>query len=99
MKEEFKNLYQKFINHYGQDAQIMIIIEEMSELTKELCKYLRYKNTHKEKLDEIINNIHEETADVLNCVEQLELMFDSAEIEKFRQLKINRTLSRLNSNE
>lgn len=99
MKEEFKNSYQKFINHYGQDAQIMIIIEEMSELTKELCKFLRYKNTNKEKLEEIINNIHEETADVLNCVEQLELMFNADEIEKFRHLKLQRTLSRLNESE
>ena len=77
----------------------MIIIEEMSELTKELCKFLRYKNANKEKLEEIINNIHEETADVLNCVEQLELMFDADEIEKFRQLKLQRTLSRLNESE
>jgi len=43
-------------------------IEEMSELTKELCKYFRYGNNEKE--------IAEEIADVKIMLTQLEMIFD-----------------------
>ena len=33
----------EIINHNGIDKQIVVWIEEMSELTKELCKYQRQK--------------------------------------------------------
>ena len=36
-----ENKLQKIIDYYGIDKQLIVWIEELSELTKELCKYQR----------------------------------------------------------
>ena len=95
MKEEFRQAYEKFLEAWGEDAQIMMAIEEMSELTKELCKYLRYKGFKEKDAKSVIENINEETADVLNCVEQLELIFNEKKINEIRKEKIDRTLKKV----
>ncbi|MBO4412948.1 MAG: hypothetical protein J5779_02935, partial [Clostridia bacterium] len=41
MREDFKWQYQKFLDAWGQESQERMMIEEMSELTKELCKKIR----------------------------------------------------------
>ena len=69
-------------------------IEEMSELTKELCKFSRCVGD-KEKTEVVINNIREEIADVLNMVEQIQVYFGEKEIEDIREFKINRTMSKI----
>jgi len=92
MREEFKPVYKKFIDVYGIKSQMMMCIEEMSELTKELCKVQRYWDTDKQK--NIDDNIREELADVLNMAEQLEYYFGVDEIEKIRKQKIDRSLKR-----
>ena len=58
MKKEYASIYQKFIDEFGIESQMMMCIEEMSELTKELCKYFRYKDT--DKISQVENNIIEE---------------------------------------
>lgn len=95
MTEKFRKPYQKFLDAWGEDAQIMMAVEEMSELTKELCKYLRYKQWNEKSVETVRPNIHEEIADVLNCVEQLELIFDEKEIFRIREEKIERTLKKV----
>lgn len=55
-------------NHYGKNSQILIAIEELSELTKELCKYKRNYNRRNELIEEI--------ADVEIMIEQLKCLFD-----------------------
>lgn len=40
--EELKVL-QEAIDHYGEESQLDMAIEEMSELTKAICKYKRLK--------------------------------------------------------
>lgn len=92
MREEFKPVYEKFIEVYGIKSQMRMCIEEMSELTKELCKLERNWDTAKRQ--EIENNIREEIADVLNMAEQLEYFFGEEEIEKIRKYKIDRSLKR-----
>ena len=37
-------VYAKIMENFREDEQLIVCIEEMSELTKELCKYLRYKD-------------------------------------------------------
>lgn len=54
-------------NYYGKNSQILIAIEEMSELTKELCKYKRNFERRKE--------IIEELADCQIMLEQLTELF------------------------
>ena len=91
-KERIK-AYETFINNWGEKAQIMMSIEEMSELTKALCKYLRFG---KDKLTQDLEyNIKEEIADVYNMVNQLKMMFGNEEIMKIADEKINRTLNKI----
>ena len=96
MTEEFKHAYQKFIDTWGVDMQSTMAIEEMSELTKALCKYKRCEEIEVERKQKALENLKEEIADVLNMAEQLELVFGIEEIEKIRKEKINRTLEKAN---
>lgn len=68
MKRE--EILKSAIARYGNEAQMIIAMEEMAELTKELSKFLR--GAHNE------DAIAEEIADVRIMLEQLEIMFDCA---------------------
>ena len=94
MREEYREYYKKFLEEWGQEAQIVVALEEMSELTKELCKYKRNQILNKDNT-KTIENIKEEIADVLNMTEQLEIMFGEEEIEKIRQAKFDRSMKRM----
>ena len=89
---ERTDAYKKFLEGWGYDAQALMTIEEMSELTKALCKYNRYKNTNDPKLKA---DVIEEIADVLNMAEQMAFFFGKEEVEKIRDQKIERSLKRL----
>ena len=97
MTDKYKEYYKKFIEEWGEESQLVVAIEEMSELTKELCKYKRNQILNKDN-SETISNIKEEIADVLNMVEQLENMFGEDEIEKIRQIKFDRSMKRMGVN-
>ena len=64
-------LYSGLIDKYN-DKQIVVAIEELSELQKELCKHLRDKTN--------MQNIIEEIADVVIMVEQLCIYFGNLKI-------------------
>lgn len=69
-EEQRKKLYNRVYKENGTTNQIIKAIEEMSELTKELCKFI----ARGEKID--YKNIIDEIADVKIIVEQLETHFD-----------------------
>ena len=94
MKEEYKEYYKKYLDAYGIESESRLCIEEMAELTKELCKLERYRNTDKEH--EIIHNIREEIADVLNTVEQLYLYYGADYIDNLRIAKLKRGVEKIN---
>ena len=83
-----KELYTKLLNLYG-DKQIIIAIEELSELQKELCKSLRNNYNY--------GNIVEEIADVEIMLEQMKICFEISEeeIEEMKEIKTKRTKERL----
>lgn len=83
------NLYERVIAHYGKQNQMHIAIEEMSELTKELCKNERGED-NREK-------IIEELADVYITLEQLEIIFNVglAELRKVEESKLKRLEERV----
>lgn len=62
---------QRAVNAYGKDHQLIICMEEMAELTKELSKNLRG--------EENIPHIAEEVADVEIMLEQVKLLFNLRE--------------------
>jgi NTP pyrophosphatase (non-canonical NTP hydrolase) len=55
------------IRKYGKSIQTFVAIEEMSELTKELCKNVRGYNN--------LDNIYEEMADVFIMLAQMQILF------------------------
>lgn len=67
--EERVEVYRQAIDTYGVDAQVLMAIEEMSELTKELCKVFRSGGTTNDK-------IADEVADVTIMLEQLRIIFE-----------------------
>lgn len=73
---------------FGAGLQVMMTIEEMSELTKELCKNGRgQENT---------THIAEEIADVEIMLRQMVMLFDCAgQVETFRRYKLERLAERI----
>lgn len=90
------NLYdnQKILNlaieTYGEAPQKLMLIEEMAELTKEICKNFRGKNNKTE--------ITEEIADVLIMIEQIKIILGITDKDVMQTMnyKIERLEERLN---
>ena len=75
----------KAIDAYGKESQIKMMIEGMSELTKELCKCFRGEAD--------TDHILEEMADVQIMLDQMKMIFgDTSEMEK---AKVERLKGRL----
>lgn len=110
--EELKIL-QLAIDRYGEENQLDMVIEEMSEQTKAICKYKRLKEimtfnplkSEKIKNDyydffACLDNAYEEIADVYIMLEQLMMMFDCEErISSIASKKIDRLKWRMNNGE
>ena len=86
---EVFNTYNKAIELYGEKAQKLMAIEEMSELTKEICKDFRGKLNREHLIEEIV--------DVIITIDQLMMMYEISgdEIEKMRERKFERLKERL----
>lgn len=73
---------------FGAEAQMVMAIEEMSELTKELCKHRRGRDN--------VEAIAEEIADVEIMLRQMVILFDCAgQVEPFRRYKLERLAERI----
>lgn len=76
------------LSHYGGNMQMIVAIEEMSELIKELCKVFRGSENSA--------HIAEEIADVRIMLDQLQIMFDcSGKVEIYEAAKVERLRKRL----
>lgn len=91
MEEALRNNI-KIVEHYGYEKQIPVWIEEMSELTKELCKWSR-----KGLSEELEEHIKEEITDVIICLDQLKnvLNYTDNELIKEYNFKVERQLERI----
>ena len=73
---------------YGGDAQQKMLLEEMSELQKEICKNWRGRQN--------LQEIAEEMADVQIMLDQMTLFFQNGGLqEQYRLKKLDRLGSRL----
>lgn len=73
---------------FGAEAQMVMAIEEMSELTKELCKHRRGRDN--------VEAIAGEIADVEIMLQQMVMLFDCAgQVEIFRRYKLERLAERI----
>ncbi|MBQ8451283.1 MAG: hypothetical protein IJ538_00685 [Clostridia bacterium] len=89
MEKKYKEFYDRCIRVWGVDAQIKMCIEEMSELTKELCKF--YRAGEMNAPDEVKNHVIEEIADVQNMVDQMQHIFGEDAVDRVREEKKKRT--------
>lgn len=81
---------QRALDTYGSLAQVVMVFEEMSELQKELCKYLRGKYSPA--------NIAEEIADVEIMLEQMKMLFCCTDdVRNVRRRKVERLKARLDN--
>lgn len=87
--KEIIDTYKQAIDTYGVRAQKLMAIEEMSELTKEICKDFRGKLNREHLIEEII--------DVIITIDQLIMMYEISEEEIVSMCirKINRLKERL----
>lgn len=82
MMEE-KEIYKQAIDKWGLLLQLVMVIEEQSELIKEICKYIRGR--------ENVEAISEEQADVTIMLGQLNFMFDNVElVQNIKKQKLER---------
>lgn len=69
------------LDKFGEDSQIDVAIEEMSELIKELIKYKRSKIHFREKQAASREHVVEEIGDVMFMMEYLKKIFGVFETE------------------
>lgn len=72
-----KETMHKAINTYGVENQMIKTVEELSELSQALCKFLLKPYTESDRT--ILDNIYEEIADVEIMLEQCKMIFYKSE--------------------
>lgn len=80
---------EKALKKYGRKSQMMICAEECSELIQAITKRIRY---HKSETINTRENLVEEIADVIICIEYLKMIdaIDQREIDLYISSKIKR---------
>ena len=82
------DLYQLVMDRWGADAQLTVVIEELSELIKEVCKMKRNIGN--------VDHLAEEVADVEIMCEQLRYIFSiDSDVDDWKKYKLERLANRL----
>lgn len=82
-KEQEQKIYNEAIDFFGATSQKIMVIEEMSELTKELCKELRDRGN--------VEQIADELADVEITLAQIKMIYDiHQKVEEHKDFKLRR---------
>lgn len=89
MKNEYLQVMIEAIRQNGYKMQTMVAIEEMSELTKELVKFMRGEHN--------TDAIAEEIADVEIMLCQMKIIYDikDEDVEKLMVIKLKRLKERM----
>ena len=96
-EERMVKIITRAIDTYGYDAQLKMAIEEMSELTKAICKLWRADT--EEEFERLLEDVAEETADVSIMLLQVASMAGSEEVDRIMNEKLGRLEARLNEKE
>ena len=86
-----ERILQDAVRTWGRDAQMLMMVEEMSELTKEICKF--YRATDDASASAVAGNIREEMADVQIMLDQMKIMF--GRVGPMIRVKLDRLEKRL----
>lgn len=82
--EQRVQVYANALNHYGEENQLTVALEELSECQKEICKFLRgYGNA---------GHLAEEVADSLIMLEQVIYIFG---LDEMVSQQVDRKIQRL----
>lgn len=94
-KKAYK-IMNKAIKKYGVEKQLLICIEELSELIQAITKMERYPNDETRK-----NDLMEELTDVLICLDYLALIYeiDESKIDEIWSKKLKRLKERMKNEE
>jgi len=89
LTERQADIFSQTVERWGRDSQILLALEEMSELSVELLKNLRGRDN--------VDKIAEELADVYVVLEQARRIYDikNDAIQKIADSKIDRLEQRL----
>lgn len=83
-----RDIYTAAVKKFGKEHQLVLCMEEMAELTKELSKNMRGSKN--------ITNISEEMADVEIMLEQLRVIFGNrSEVDTIKAEKLIRLADRV----
>ena len=87
------NVVQNSIKHYGSDMQTVVCMEECAELIQAISKMKRGKDNR--------DNLIEEIADVMICIEILKQVYvvSDSEIQNYVCKKQDRCVGRMKSDE
>ena len=87
------NVVKKSIEHYGANLQTVVCMEECAELIQAVSKMKRGKDNR--------DNLIEEMADVMICIEILKQVYGISdnEIQNYVCQKQNRSIERMNRDE
>lgn len=92
---ERERILQDAVRTFGEDSQMLMMIEEMSELTQAICKYRRANDDASEK--DAWDNIREEMADVQIMLDQMKIMFsDVQDIDRMKMERLEKRLQAAN---
>lgn len=92
---EFDNIFNEALETFGESAQMIKTVEELSELSQALCIYHIHLNLlpreHDEKLLEVLKRrVILEMADVRIMLIQMEEVFGSMELEECYDKKLKK---------
>lgn len=79
--------------HYGFKSRCQQCVEEMSELTKEICKYFRDDNVPDKEM--VLADLQREIADVEIVISELKHLTDRKFIEQEIIRKLDRQIDRV----
>lgn len=101
-KKRFE-FFRDALEFYGEENEIKMTLEEMSELMQALLKYIRVaeyslSEEGRTKIAKAKASIQEELADIYCTVDQLKIMFGVDEIDKIINQKVERAYKRLEEN-
>ena len=88
----------KIVDHYGVKQQMPVWVEELSELTKVICKWMRkYDKLEGDISESLLTDMKEEITDVTICIDQLRyiLNFTEDDLMKEYKFKVDRQLGRI----
>lgn len=93
-------IYDQALSKWGLENQLLVAIEEMSEVQKAITKLIRVNNIHhsNEEYLACFDNLIEEIADATIMLEQLRYFYGmNAEVEEMMDRKIMRLEERINN--